>query len=154
MNNLKRRHSAKKWLVVLVALGMGGLVLSGCKSLGPSSDEGTGQNAQADGRPWRTEKVFIFLYEDEKAKMKQWRVDPGHKVVSPGQTVTWRFFDCDEPAIDLSSAPLSPQNVPITGGVGHATVNGDADPGFYTYTVKCGTEEAVGGTRPGVIVDR
>lgn len=153
MNNLKRRHSAKKWLVVLVALGMGGLVLSGCETLGPSSDERAGQDAQADGRPWRAEKVFIFEYKDEETPA-EWRVDPGHKVVSPGQTVTWRFFDCDDPAIDLSGAPLKPQDVPITGGVGHATVNGDADPGFYTYRVTCGEEDAEGGTRPGVIVDR
>ncbi|MCH7987305.1 MAG: hypothetical protein IH847_12085 [Acidobacteria bacterium] len=154
MNNLTRRRSIKRWLVVLVALGLGGLVLSGCERLGFRNEEGAGQDAQADGRPWRTEKVFIFLYEDEKTKTKQWRVDPGHKVVSPGQTVTWRFFDCDEPAIDLSGAPLSPQNVPITGGVGRATVNGDADPGFYIYGVTCGGDPAEGGTLPGLIVDR
>ena len=152
MNNLKRRHSAKKWLVVLVALGLGGLVLSGCERLRSRNEEGAGQDAQADGRPWRTEKVFIFLYEDGKEKV--WRVNPGHKVVSPGQRVTWRFLGCAEtPTIDLSGAPLSPQNVRITNGVGTATVNGNATARFYTYTVKCGTEEAVGGTLPGLIVD-
>ncbi|MEE9234513.1 MAG: hypothetical protein V3U28_03620 [Candidatus Acidoferrales bacterium] len=154
MSNLERRQWIKKGLGAIGAMGLGGLVLSGCERF---------RRNQAGPPPWRAEKVFIFPEEVKPEEVKEgekegrrWIVSPGRKPVSRGEVVTWRAFGfSDKVTLTLPAEVFEDETVTIVtkGGLGRSRVKQDAKEGFYPYHVKSDGQLAHGGSYPRVIVD-
>jgi hypothetical protein len=107
--------------------------------------------------PWRKEKVFIVPHG------QGFQVVPPYKVVSKGQTVTFRAFDCKSLKIGkLNSRAFDDPEPTHDPTVFTVHVKAHAPAGFYPYSVVCGTVEkknarpkieARGASSPGMIVD-
>ncbi|MBI4466449.1 MAG: hypothetical protein HY656_03345 [Acidobacteria bacterium] len=141
----------KESLGALGALGLGGVALSGCAR--PTTEPGP-----APGRPWRDEKIFIFYYppDSEKREPGRWVVDPAHKPVTPGRSVTWKLVgDAKKATLTLPSEVFVTTSLEIQRGNPLVTskVKPEATAGFYAYEVDVDGMKAVGGSHPGVIVD-
>jgi hypothetical protein len=103
-------------------------------------------------KPWRNERVHIHRREANPGKGDyQWKVTPGMKIVTPGQTLRWEAFRCKQLKIDLPGEVFS--LVSNEGNKAVAIVK-DAPDGAYHYRALCDGEEAIGDSAPGVIIDR
>jgi hypothetical protein len=108
---------------------------------------------------YREEKIFIYFSPRGTPASKghaaagDWVVAEPRKPVSPGQTVTWQVvgksqrLDLDLPAVFDEPVIVDPQTA-------SATVSGDAEPGLYLYEAYVDGQLAIGGSSPGVIIDR
>jgi hypothetical protein len=108
---------------------------------------------------YREEKVFIYFSprgtpaSKEHAAAGDWIIAEPRKPVSPGQTVTWQVVgNCQRLELDLPDVFGQPTKVrPETA---YATVSEQAEPGLYLYEAYVDGQLAIGGSSPGVIIDR
>jgi hypothetical protein len=110
-------------------------------------------------REYREEKVFIYFSPRGTPASKghaaagDWIVAEPRKPVSPGQTVTWQVVgNCQKLELDLPDV----FNEPIMAGpeTVYATVRAQAESGLYLYEAYVDGQLAIGGSSPGVIIDR
>ena len=110
-------------------------------------------------REYRQEKVFIYFSprgtpaSKEHAAAGDWIVAEPRKPVSPGQTVTWQVVgNCQKLELDLPDV----FDQPIMAGpeTAYATVRAQAESGLYLYEAYVDGQLAIGGSSPGVIIDR
>lgn len=110
-------------------------------------------------REYREEKVFIYFSPRGTPASKghaaagDWIVAEPRKPVSPGQTVTWQVVgNCQTLELDLPDV----FNEPIMAGpeTVYATVRAQAESGLYLYEAYVDGQLAIGGSSPGVIIDR
>jgi len=110
-------------------------------------------------REYRQEKVFIYFSprgtpaSKEHAAAGDWIVAEPRKPVSPGQTVTWHVVgNCQKLELDLPDV----FDQPIMAGpeTAYATVRAQAESGLYLYEGYVDGQLAIGGSSPGVIIDR
>jgi hypothetical protein len=123
------------------------------------SSEGARQEEQE--RSWRDEKVFIYFSPRGTAEFKghptagDWVVAEPRKPVSPGQTVTWLALgNCTKFELNLPDVFEEPLQVVVQGNTASATLKEDAEPGLVLYEAYCNDQLAIGGSAPGVIIDR
>ncbi len=112
-------------------------------------------------RTWRDEKVFIYFSPRGTDRFEghtvpgDWIVAEGRKPVTPGQEVTWQVVaGGDKLEVNLPDVFDAPLQKVINGNTLSATVRSDAIPGLYFYDVYVNGQLAIGGSSPGVIIDR
>jgi hypothetical protein len=108
---------------------------------------------------YREEKVFIYFSprgtpaSKEHAAAGDWIIAEPRKPVSPGQTVTWQVVgNCRKLELDLPE--VFDQPVMVRPETAYATVSAEAEPGLYLYEAYIDGQLAIGGSSPGVIIDR
>ncbi len=109
-------------------------------------------------RAWRDEKVII-AFKAHALQLRslvdkdvgEWVVVPPYKVVSPGQTVTWKSVPSADMELFLPDV-FEPEHVKGNGEVS-ARVKDKAPNGFVLYEAFCDGQLATGGSSPGMIVD-
>jgi len=108
---------------------------------------------------YREEKVFIYFSPRGTPASKghtaagDWIVAEPRKPVSPGQTVTWQVVgNCHKLELDLPAVFDEP--VLVDPETASATVRAQAEPGLYLYEAYVDGQLAIGGSSPGVIIDR
>jgi hypothetical protein len=107
----------------------------------------------------REEKVFIYFSPRGTPASKghpaagDWIVAEPRKPVSPGQTVTWQVVG-DGRKLELDLPAVFDQPISAYPGSAQATVNAEAEPGLYLYEAYVDGQLAIGGSSPGVIIDR
>lgn len=108
---------------------------------------------------YREEKVFIYFSPRGTPASKghaaagDWIIAEPRKPVSPSQTVTWQVVgNCQKLELDLPEV----FDQPIMSGPesASATVSAQAEPGLYLYEAYVDGQLAIGGSSPGVIIDR
>jgi len=153
-----RRSWMKKSLGALGALGLGGVA-----ACAPKREEPEREVAPPEFQS-RNERVFIFKRkvggkDQSKRKVEseyEWVVSPAHKFVRRRQMVIWRVFaNGEQVTFDLPTGVFEDDKVtPEPAGIFKAKVKADAPEGYHGYGVKVGGKPAIGGSDPGIIVDR
>lgn len=108
---------------------------------------------------YREEKVFIYFSPRGTPASKghaaagDWIIAEPRKPVSPGQTVTWHVVGNGQ-KLELDLPDVFEQPIMAGPETAYATVSADAEPGLYLYEAYVDGQLAIGGSSPGVIIDR
>ena len=92
-----------------------------------------------------TEKIMVV----HRPSDGKWIVVPGVKVLSPGDTVVWKFVNCKSFAFDPPPAMF--EKISKTAKTVEATVK--PNPGYCDLDIRCEGIPAEGHSSPGIIID-
>lgn len=100
-------------------------------------------------KPWRDEKVMVVYFPDDQ----KWKVIPGQKVVSRGQSILWQGYGCKKLAVNKLAADkfINQNQKSATEFTADVALNAALGPVFYE--VLCDGVPAHGGSAPGIIID-